>query len=351
MAKPNVIVDWVKRLDLPSQPLVAAQGSGVPGQAVVHLTGGAALLDLNDPRAGVWEGILDELLQANEPVYLETDPNTNLITRLLYPHSVVVSGIAQTPVGNLHEVELEISQSLHYLNTTNPDYHQLLTALQAARQHGVAVLVTETLENHEIIDVRPSSLPFVRGPVGMMMLPAGPSFNFSVAASIVTPQRAEQMFSLVANQSYIPFKYPDDGCWGRAHEMCRLIIANDVHPRKVWIYGRLIVSTRNNPQCAVRWGWHVAPTLLVDLGHLREINVIDPALFPSPVTQATWMGVQNDLHASIHDTDAAVFYRKLNGQATYDPTYSQTQQVLARFRRELALRTAQYGPPPYANCP
>ena len=61
----------------------------------------------------------------------------------------------------------------------------------------------------------------------------------------------------------ISWLYPDDGCWGRAHEMCRLMINAGAHPRKVWIYGKLHTLTKNNPNCFVNWGWHVAPTLCV----------------------------------------------------------------------------------------
>ena len=112
-----------------------------------------------------------------------------------------------------------------------------------------------------------------------------------------------------------------------------------------------MVATRNHPRCSVRWGWHVAPTLAVKKGKQAEIHVIDPSLFPDPVPQATWAGVQHDGNASLHDTDASVFYRSASGMVTLDPTYSETAQVLARYRRELALRTAHFGPPPYCNCP
>jgi hypothetical protein len=185
----------------------------------------------------------------------------------------------------------------------------------------------------------------------VVLPPAGPYGNPGAAPTGITPQKAQQLFTLVASQSYIPFTYADDGCWGRAHEMCRLIIANGESPRKVWIYGNLTVSTRNSPTCSVSWSWHVAPTVLVNTGSSSQIEVIDPALFPGPVPQATWVGVQHDANASLHDTDASVFYRTAAGQISYDPNYSQTQQVLAQFRRELALRIAKFGPPPYKHCP
>jgi hypothetical protein len=107
------------------------------------------------------------------------------------------------------------------------------------------------------------------------------------------------MFDLVAHKvccpataaaPCIPFNYPDDGCWGRAHEMCRLMLAAGITPNKVWIFGNLRAASQNNPNCQVLWGWHVAPTLSVG----GETYVIDPALFNGPVTQATWAGVQGD---------------------------------------------------------
>src|SRR6202008_2347296 len=109
----------------------------------------------------------------------------------------------------------------------------------------------------------------------------------------VTPQRAGELFDLVSAQTCdpltvpppcIPFLYPDDGCWGRAHEMCRLMINMGLSPRKVWIdhsFGHFLhVNTKNNPQCFVEWGWHVAPTLCVRGPKFcpTQSMVIDPSL-------------------------------------------------------------------------
>ena len=46
----------------------------------------------------------------------------------------------------------------------------------------------------------------------------------------------------------IPFRYPDDGCWARASEMCRLMIAMGRSPGKVWIDGSLEVISSNKPR-------------------------------------------------------------------------------------------------------
>jgi Glutaminase len=74
--------------------------------------------------------------------------------------------------------------------------------------------------------------------------------------STVTPQRAKQLFDLCrskiccpasASAPCIPFEYPDDGCWGRAHEMCRLMILDGAQPDKVWIKGGCIRHRRTSP--------------------------------------------------------------------------------------------------------
>ena len=176
----------------------------------------------------------------------------------------------------------------------------------------------------------------------------------------ITLQRAQQLFDLVdaticcpasAPAPCIPFLYPDDGCWGRAHQMCRLMIADGAQPSKVWIYGTLTVQTANNPACDVNWGWHVAPTVDVDTGSGVATYVIDPSLFPGPVPEPTWKSVQGDPGATLVPTDASVFYRDIHGSEIFDPTYAQTQTVLTTYRNKLKLRSASAdGPPPYFAC-
>ena len=180
----------------------------------------------------------------------------------------------------------------------------------------------------------------------------------------VTLQQAQQLFDLVdakiccpasAPAPCIPFLYPDDGCWARAHEMCRLMIAAGAQPRKVWIYAAfpssLTAQTSNNPACHVVWGWHVAPTLEVDTGAGTDTYVIDPSLFTGPVTEPTWKSVQGNPAAMLVDTDATVYHRSASGIETFDPTYSQTQIDLTTYRNLLKLRSAgSGGPPPYFTC-
>jgi hypothetical protein len=169
--------------------------------------------------------------------------------------------------------------------------------------------------------------------------------------SIVTPSQASQLFALVLAQPQIPFTYPDDGCWARAHEMCRIFISNQVQPGKVWIYGNLGVLTKNSPTCLVAWGYHVAPILQVARdANTTDTVVIDPSMFTAPVAEGTWKGAMQDVNATLVETDASVFQRRSDGTVMFDPNYSLTQADLRDYRRMLLARIAEDGPPPY-NCP
>lgn len=344
----------------------------------VHLEGEQeARLEPEDPRAAGFARILTALQEQKRPVYLETDPETSAITRLLIPY---VSRIRDIQPGRDETliVELELSHAVHVL-PAGSEREQLEWQLREALAAQQPVILTET-DDHQIIDVRKQTIggaepdvPFARptGRVGRRRPLFFASFFFRIWwwrcwpwwcwwpwGNAVSVAQADQAFNAMSATSCapltvpppcIPFLYPDDGCWGRAHEMCRLMINMGLSPRKVWIQGYLHAATRNNPNCFVNWGWHVAPTLRVRTRRFMccaETMVIDPSLFGGPVPEATWKGVQGDPNATLTQSDASDF---LWGQT--DPTYTQTNQVLATYRLQLQNRSIQQGPPPYANCP
>lgn len=360
MPNPNAIVGLIARInpqvDRPSPQAFRDRPDGftvqVEGQRPALLTAG-------DRAQGQLE-IIVELQRIGHPVYLEANPDTGVVTRLLVPLVVKVLGIRPTPDGAI--VELEISHARHLLRRSAPDFEELLRTLREAEGKNSLWIVTEN-DEHDIIDVRP--FPSARGLPAPIRINPLLFFWWWIWSwfGCVSKAKAQQMFNMVSATSCnpltvpapcIPFLYPDDGCWGRASEMCRLMIAAGVNPGKVWIYGNLNAKTRNNPNCQVFWGWHVAPTLCVRIKWLfiTERQVIDPSLFTQPVSEATWKSVQGDPNAQLVDTVASVFWRGSNGTTTTDPTYAQTNQVLATYRLQLKNRSlSAAGPPPYANCP
>lgn len=315
--------------------------------------GQSARLDMSEDRSAVWADVLDSMRRDGLPAYMEVDPNTNLVTELLAPISVRVGSLTPTPSGDI-EVELVVSHARHYLRQTNPDFQELQAALEQALRNESTVVVTETLDDYQIIDVR--SLPNPTEPA-MALVP--PPVDAGYGYAPVPLARAQQLFDLVnarccdpvtAPAPCIPFWYPRDGCWGRAHEMRRLMIEDGTVPQKVWIYGYLHVATYNAPTCAVSWDWHVAPILDVNTGSGVENYVIDPSMFDAPVPEAVWVYAQGDASANVVHTSSAVFYRSAAGAESFDNDYSQTAAVLATYRNQLVLSSAQHGPPPYTAC-
>ena len=376
MASPEVIVSNVTSVGpTMAEPTGAAQSSDRESRPrAVGLTNGRNVqLDPDDPRTPARAEVLDALREQQRPVYLEVDADTSTITELLIPHIAYVTSITRIDDGVLGVV-LDSSHGRHLIRATTTNAAELERLAQAAVDRGSAVIVTEN-DRHEIIDIRDLEHdshhppPRYPGPGTPPQTSWWQRFVERIRTCwrcrywpwrwrcCITMHRAQEIFDTMAATTCspltvpspcIPFMYPDDGCWARAHEMCRLMIINGLSPNKVWIQGSLVAATKNNPNCHVYWGWHVAPTLCVRGKNpwRSQRMVIDPSLFTSPVTEAGWKGVQGDLNATLKDTAASDYF-----WGSTDPTYTDTNSKLAYYRLQLKNRSIQFGPPPYANCP
>ena len=371
MPNPNAIVSNVVRFEplLDKPPSELLRGAG--GLSVVMEEGRRVRLDPADARSTGFIQILDGLFKLRLPVYLEIDPSTAFVTRLLIPHLSRVIGLRQIDERVLG-VELEQSHAVHILRRGQADFDDLERQLRAALANRAPVILTGD-DEHNIIDIRlfkpgpdvplppfpPERPPFEKWPPRWL-----PEWlrkwrwwpwrwfycmSNTQAQQVFDAMNATSCNPLTVPPPCIPFLFPDDGCWARAHEMCRLMINMGHSPKKVWIRGWLYVATRNNPTCHVSWGWHVAPTLCVrgPTFFQSERMVIDPSLFTTPVTEATWKSVQGDANASLTDTDASQYWPS----GGTDPAYTDTNIRLAFYRLQLQSRSIQSGPPPYANCP
>jgi hypothetical protein len=349
----------------------AAEADAARGDWTVQLAGEEpVVLAADDERARGYAEVLAELRRQGLPAFLEVDRETATVTRLLVPVVARVSRMITIDRGLLG-VELEPSHARHLLRATTEDAEAFEALLRRAVDAGTAVVVTRD-DDGSILDVRPwdGEVPFLpprppprSGPRGLFTrLVHGPRQALLVLWWYLRPisrRRARQVFDAVVTLSChpinvpvpcIPFLYPDDGCWGRAHEMARLLHGMSAPPRKVWIQGWLTVATANNPLCEVTWIWHVAPTLRVSgvLWFGARTVVIDPSLFDGPVGLGTWKGKQQDANASLTHTGPEIFYL-FSGQT--DPDNSLTEGVLAQYRAALKARSLHQGPPPYAHCP
>jgi hypothetical protein len=375
MSNNHAIAGLVSHIDLP--PLMTAAHRLSFESTPIDVTfdnGETTSLDPTEPLSAGYAQILEDLRDAQIPGYVEINPETRSISRLLIPLQVKVVALAN--IGADVAVGLEISQAPRVLKRSNSQFDRLLKILEEAKNTGATVLVTDN-EDHEIVDVRAWEKVTTAQEITALELAAEALSNENIkfeeladsdtasatesAASgiqAVTSQRLNQLFNWLASGSCnpitvpppcIPFLYPDDGCWGRAHEMARRIVSVGNVPGKVWNYGKLKAKTKNNPNCQVFWSWHVAPILAV-IGS-PSYWVIDPSMFGQPVTVAQWKQAQADPDSQINYTAWQVFHRSKSGQVTYDPNFTETAQVLATYRAQLKLRSlGPSGPPPYAKC-
>lgn len=351
MLRPNAVVANITSL---SAPLEAMEGPQPPSSVTVSLEGGGSgELDLTAPKSRLWFEIVDFLKRKNRPVYVEIAPDTTAITEVLIPSATPVAAVTPDPAGDV-SVALIASPALHTLRRSNPDFAEALDILQKAVQEKTAVLVVATRDDNEIIYVR--ALP-AAGAGGAPQAPPAPAppaaaeapVSQAVAVQLFNNMSADTCDVCAPSSTCIPFKYPDDGCYARAHEMCRRMQDAGAAPQKVWIYGypygttSLHARTANIPGCHTSWWYHVAPTLLVDTPNGQETHVIDPSLCYEPVTVERWKAIQGDSNATIQHTVWEQFWP--NGGT--DPDFSQTEFYLEEKRIYLKARCGQI---PYAQC-
>lgn len=321
--------------------------------------GQMGLLDMKSPRAVHWANVIDQLAQDNEPVYVEIDEESNVITNLLIPRIYKVEALDTDERGDLI-VRLMPSQAIHFLLKSHPNFEPLRNKLQTALDSGSELLITETRDEHEIIDARPPAEAFGESLDPKPAPPDDPPVSEARAQELYNDMAAESCNPCSPSSDCIPFKYPDDGCWIRAHIMCHLMRTGGPDPttnppedpEKVWIRAstRLEAPTANHPDCRVLWGWHVAPTLMVSLPASDEKRVIDPSLSASPESMADWKSRQGDPGASLTETDWSD-YNFVGDNSSV--SLAQAHQSMQYYRNQLQDRCLDLGPPPYSctrNC-
>jgi IS5 family transposase len=157
VARADAHVGHLQSLTGPEEVRAERQAVAGPSLTVTFADGRLARLNLTDYRSRVWAQVLQNLYHSGQPAYVEIDPDSRLITQLLQPLRFTVGDISKVDGGL--QVDLNVSQGRHYLRRSNPDFETLRVALENARKRGTPLLVTETLNEHEIIHVQPAVQP------------------------------------------------------------------------------------------------------------------------------------------------------------------------------------------------
>ncbi len=369
MYSQNKLIDGIHSFSPAREKWVSKAVEDLPEKVTVHFkTGQTGLLDMKNPRAVLWARRIEEQKRANQPVYVEIDEETNIITNVRVPRVFRVEGLDEDEHGNLM-VRLQPSSAIHVLLRSDPNFESMQASLQAAMDEGSERLITETRDEHEIIDVRELEEGSGESLEPSPLTPDDPPVSEARALEVFDNMIAESCDPCNPSSDCIPFLYPDDGCWIRAHMMCHLmrnggpdITTNPPEdPEKVWISAspgnRLDPLTSNHPDCRISpngWGWHVAPTLMVSLPGGDEKRVIDPSLSPTPLSIAEWKNLMRDPGASLDEgpwTDWSEFGDGLG--ESYSLAQASEYSYIKYCRDELEDRCATDGPPPYSctrNC-
>jgi hypothetical protein len=204
----------------------------------------------------------------------------------------------------------------------------------------------------------PAPLPLIPYPSWLGQLLGGPpppppplgtggSGAAGSSSNPLTAAQADGLFGEMAGQKHIPFGYAIDGCYARAHEMSRLLQVKGVETEKAWNYGDLKVP--GTPVGDVEWGYHVAPTVWVaGPGGTAQRMVIDPSMFPKPVTDLQWAAAMNDPNARLEHSPSQIYYRpegSAPGVGERDDKYESTRDTLDQYTKELERIKGTSTPP------
>ena len=121
MPDPNAVISTVIRFEPPLDRPLAEMLRREPGLSVELEGERRVRLDPADPRSIGFAQVLDGLSKRRLPVYVEVDPETSVITRLLIPRVTRIIGIRPIDVGVLG-IELDRSHARHVLRRSNPDF-------------------------------------------------------------------------------------------------------------------------------------------------------------------------------------------------------------------------------------
>jgi hypothetical protein len=159
MADAAFVVDTIASFGESIPKALAARVRPAADQRMVAIRfsgGRIGLLDGSKPPGSVWGSVLRNLHELSQPAYVEIDPKTDLIRQVLQPKLQPVGGIEAVQKGGDMRVEFLNSHAVHVLRRTHPRYAALLRLLRDAHNKKFLVWVTETLNTHEIIDIRPA---------------------------------------------------------------------------------------------------------------------------------------------------------------------------------------------------
>lgn len=156
----------------------------------------------------------------------------------------------------------------------------------------------------------------------------------------LTRQQAQERFDKFKCREDIPWDYPQDCCYNRAHVMAKELRAEGVDVGKVWNYAPaprvgnpLRVATPHDRSGCVEWRYHVAPTIPImdSKGNVGRM-VIDPSITDGPITPDQWKALQGQPLSDLVATNAAPYFRQATGKVYAPPTDDEVKRIFNDHR-------------------
>jgi hypothetical protein len=289
-------------------------------------------MDLSQVQLGVPESAAE--VEANRAADSVTDPRlgavptqrlTPLQSALIQPLSLgeglgigfgIAAGLAA--IGGLIAALVSRRRRLMHWETTVPDAPMVDDPSQSRPtstillpEHTRLVIVDEGASqpfnrgDQQWVKVRVTVGPFLNkvGWVQRSQLESRPE------TEEISPEQASEIFTALkkANiltnegEAPIPFHYPPDGCYARAHRMEELLTEMGYRSEKVFaLAGKrpLVAETQYASDVEghqVTWAWHVAPIVKVHDPQRGLIEtVLDPSLYEKPISLSDWEGLMGD---------------------------------------------------------
>lgn len=116
----------------------------------------AYIVDRHDPRLEVWSRMIKQSITSGKPLYIEFDPDTERINRILQPSFRQVEFVASTPEGSRLKLTFNMAPSAYFLDTTRSEYPGWRALLEEHKRTKAPLLVTEDPETQEVLDARVS---------------------------------------------------------------------------------------------------------------------------------------------------------------------------------------------------
>lgn len=117
-------------------------------------------------------------------------------------------------------------------------------------------------------------------------IPQSSKIKKSIEVSIISLERAKEVFKTLASNEDIPHEFLIEGCFARTYAMNQMMDEMGIISVKAAVEGDLHVKAGMFGD--IRWQYHVAPMVMVKTAKGNVPYVFDPSLFKGPVPFEEW---------------------------------------------------------------